>query len=161
MHTMQELFWKQQLEAATRKDQRGMRWHPLMIRWCLYIHYRSSGAYEALRQSGVLKLPIQRTLRDYSHHTEAAPGFSAEVDAMLMRAAEVTTCPERNKVVLLLLDEMHIREDLVYDKHSGELIGFTNLGDINSHLDAFEQSLSSSSDNTPPPLAKTVMVFMV
>ena len=42
---------------------------------------------------------------------------------MLMKAAEVTICPERNKVVLLLLDEMHIRENLVYDKHSGELIG--------------------------------------
>ena len=42
---------------------------------------------------------------------------------MLMKAAEVTTCPEWNKVVLLLLDEMHIRENLVYDKHSGELIG--------------------------------------
>ena len=47
---------------------------------------------------------------------------------MLMEAAEVRTCPERNKCILLLLDEMHVREDLVYDKHEGELIGFTNLG---------------------------------
>ncbi len=86
------------------------------------------------------------TLRDYTHHTEAAPGFSAEVDSMLMRAAEVDTCPERSKCMLLLLDEMHIREDLVYDKHSGELVGFTNLGSINSHLDAFEQALSSTSE---------------
>lgn len=45
--------------------------------------------------------------------------------------------------------------------HSGELVGFTNLGKINSHLDAFEQALSSSSDNPPPALAKIVMVFMV
>ena len=131
-----------------------------MIRWCLYIHYRSSGAYEALRQSGVLKLPSQRTLRDYTHHTEAAPGFSSEVDSMLIKAIEISTCPERNKCVLLLLDEMHVREGLVYDKHCGELIGFTNLGDVNSRLDAFEQALSSNSEHQPA-LAKTVMVFMV
>ena len=80
---------------------------------------------------------------------------------MLMKAAEVDTCPERNKCVILLLDEMYIREDLVYDKHSGELIGFTNLGDINHHLDAFKQTLSSSSADVPHSLAKTVMVFMV
>ena len=54
-------------------------------------------------------------------------------------------------------------EDLVYDKHSGKLIhvGFTKLGEIKSHLDAFEQALSSCSDDVPPSLAKRVMVFMV
>lgn len=132
-----------------------------MIRWCLYLHYRSSGAYDTLRQSGVLKLPSQRTLRDYSHHTEAAPGFSAEVDSMVMKAAEVHSCSEREKCILLLLDEMHVREDLVYDKHSGELIGFTNLGDINTHLDSFEQAISSHSEEPQPVLAKSVLVFMV
>ena len=84
-----------------------------MIRWCLYIHYRSSGAYEALRESGVLKLPSQRTLRDYTHHTEAALGFSSQVDSMLMKAIGIATCPERNKCILLLLDEMHVRESLL------------------------------------------------
>ena len=59
----------------------------------------------------------------------------------------------------LLLDEMHVREDLVYDKHKGELIGFTNLGDINDHLDAYEKALSG--DQEPPSLAKSVLVFMV
>ena len=114
-----------------------------------------------LRQSGVLKLPSQRTLRDYSHHTEATPGFSAEVDSMVMKAAEVESCSEREKCILLLLDEMHVREDLVYDKHSGDLIGFSNLGDINSHLDSFERAISSGSEAPQPVLAKTVMVFMV
>jgi len=26
------------------------------------------------------------------------------------------------------MDEMHIYDDLVYDKHTGALLGFTNLG---------------------------------
>ena len=75
-----------------------------------------------------MKLPSQRTLRDYTHYANASPGFSKKVDDMLMEAAEVKTCPERNRCVLLLLDEMHVQEDLVYDKHEGELIGLTKPG---------------------------------
>lgn len=78
-----------------------------------------------------------------------------------MKAAEVETCPEWNKCILILLDEQHVREDLVYDKHSGEYIVYTNLGSINSHLDAFEQALFPSSEDPLPALAKTIMVFMV
>lgn len=61
---------------------------------------------------------------------------------------------------ILLIDEMDIKEDLVYDKHSGQLIGFTNLGDVNIHLDAYEKSLNSNK-NLSPTLAKSVLVFMV
>ena len=78
---------------------------------------------------------------------------------MLIESAQVKACPERNKCVVLLLDEMHIREDLVYDKHTGELIGFTNLDDISNHLFAYEMALSD--DEQPPMLAKSVLVFIV
>ena len=121
---------------------------------------RSSGAYELLRSSGILTLPSQRTLRDYTHYVKACTGFSAEVDQMLISAAKLNSCPERDKCVILLLDEMHIRQDLVFDKHSGEMIGFCNLGEINNHLLAFEQSLSKS-EISSPKLAKTMMVIMV
>ncbi len=40
-------------------------------------------------------------------------GFSSEVDEMLVSAANLTTCPER---------ETHIRQDLVFDKYSGDMI---------------------------------------
>ena len=77
-----------------------------------------------------------------------------------IRAAKVVSCPEREKYTISLLDEIHVREDLVYDKHTGELVGFANLGDINQHLLAFEQSLSDRNSHDRP-LAKTMMVFMV
>lgn len=64
----------------------------------------------------------------HAHYANASPGFTKKVDDTLMEAAEVKTCPEHNRCVLLLLDEMHVREDLMYDKHEGELIRFTNLG---------------------------------
>ncbi len=156
--SFQHIFWQQQKQAAVRPDKRGIRWHPLMIRWCLYLRHQSSKAYEAIRQSGCLVLPSQRTLRDYSHCVKADPGFSTEVDHQLMLASKVLVCPEWEKLVVLLLDEMYIREDLVYNKHTGELIGFSNLGDINNHLLAFERSLDEPEEE---PLARSMMTFMV
>ena len=138
--------------------------HFLKSTCSLCVHCRSGSAYETLRQSGCLRLPSQRTLRDYTHYVKAWTGFSSEVDEMLVNAANLMSCPEREKYVLLLLDEMHIRQDLVFDKHSGEMIGFCSLGDINEHLVQFEQSLSeggNTSENQSPKLAKTMMVFMV
>ena len=79
---------------------------------------------------------------------------------MLNQAAKVDSCPEREKNVIFLLDEMHIREDIVFDKHSGAMIGFTKLGDINDHLLKFERSLTEDQPSSPS-LAKSMMVFMV
>ncbi len=50
---------------------------------------------------------------------------------MLVDAAKIVSCPERERCVILLLDEMHIRQDLVFDKHTGAMISFCSLGDIN------------------------------
>lgn len=41
---------------------------------------------------------------------------------------------EWQKHVIVILDEMHVCEDIMYDKHTGALIGSANLGDINHHL---------------------------
>ncbi len=48
-----------------------------------------------------------------------------------MSAPEVAEVEEWHKYVIFILDEMHIRDDLIYDKHTGALHGFSNLGDIN------------------------------
>jgi hypothetical protein len=34
------------------------------------------------------------------------------------------------KIMIMIMDEMKIQENLVWDKHTGELIGFIDLGDI-------------------------------
>lgn len=154
------IFWQQQQEAAI-KDPRGMRWHPLMVKWCLYLRHLSGSAYETLRTSGILKLPSQRSLRDYTHYVPASAGFSNAVDIQLMEAANIASCPEYEKNVLLIMDEMHIKESLVFNKHTGALVGFTNLGEMNEHLQKFEQSLEANDGNTQEPLAKSVLVMMV
>ena len=116
-------FWESQCKALSLKNMKSMTWDPVIIRWCLYLrHLSGSSAYEMLRESGVIKLPSQRTLRDYTYYTKAAPGFSNDVDEQLMEAAKIDTCKEYEKFIVLLMDEMHIKEDLVYDKHSGTLL---------------------------------------
>ena len=89
------------------------------FRWCLYLRHLSSSAYEVLRNSGVLVLPSQRTLRDYTYYTESAPGFSLDVDTEIMDTASIQSCPERERHVVIILDEMHVRENIVYNKHTG------------------------------------------
>ena len=58
------------------------------------------------------------------------------------------------------MDEMYIREGQVYSKHTGELVGFVDLGDVNNHLLAFEKAVKGEKELLPS-LAKTMMVFMV
>jgi hypothetical protein len=43
-------------------------------------------------------------------------GFSAEVDRQLLQAVNMEDCPEWQRLVILIMDEMYIREDLVYNK---------------------------------------------
>ena len=88
------IFWEQQLKMATIQDSRGRRWHPVMIKWALYLQHQSSSSYETLRSSGCFSLPSQRTLRDYSHCIKASAGFSDEVDMQLVRAPEVANAQE-------------------------------------------------------------------
>ena len=56
---------------------------------------------------------------------------------MLVKAA---MCPDCKNCVLLLQDEMHICEDIVFDRHLAAMIGFADLGKINEHLLHFERS---------------------
>ena len=50
---------------------------------------------------------------------------------------------EYQKALVVVMDEMHIREGLVYDKHSGALVGFTDVGDVNNLLANFDHCLKN------------------
>ena len=126
--SFRQLFWSQQKDAASKQDKRGMRWHPAMIKWCLFLRHQSRSAYATLRDSGCIHLPSERTLRDYSQSVESNTGFSTAVDIQLLSAANIASCEEWEKLVFLIIDEMYIREDLVYEKRTGKLVGFTSLG---------------------------------
>ena len=91
-----------------------------MIKWCLHLRHFSGSGYEAMRKSSCIAFPSQRTLRDYIHFASASAGFSYDVDQQLIEVADIVSCPEWKKYVVLLMDEMYIKEDLVYNKFTGE-----------------------------------------
>ena len=65
--------------------------------------------------------------------------------------------------MMVLLDEMHIKEGLVYNKHTGELVGFVDIGDINNHLMQVNMSLQGSraSKQALKSLSRTMLVVML
>jgi len=58
---------------------------------------------------------------------------------------------------MLTLDEMKIKEDFMYNKNTGEMIEFINLGDINNAT----QDLQKDNDADHPPVATHLLTFMV
>ena len=126
-----------------------------MIHWCLYLHHLSSKAYTTLRESGCLHLPSERTLNDYSHCYESGSGFLEKVDEQLMLASKMKSS-EWHRLVLLLIDENILKKSLVYNKHTGKMVGFVDLGTVNNHLLFFEKLVPSDSESAPT-LATSMM----
>ena len=52
-------------------------------------------------------------------------------------------------------NELYIKEDRVYERHEGILVGFVDLGSVNNHLLAFEHSLDADI-NESTTLAKNI-----
>ena len=63
--------------------------------------------------------------------------------------------------ILILLNRQVGWKDLVYNKHSGELAGFSNLGETNDQLLQFQRDLEGEKESNIPALAKTMFVIMV
>ena len=130
-----------------------------MIKWCLSLKMTSSSCYNALRASNVIKLPSERTLRDYVNWAKATTGVSDDIDQQLLKEAKLDTSPYSHRFICLVFDECKIKEDLIYDKHSGEIVGYSDLTDINNFLDAAEKASEGSIPTRN--IATHMMMFMV
>jgi len=110
-----------------------------LIRWCLYLHHRSSGCYSTLRNTGVISLPSEQTLRDYRHFAPSVCGFSTATDLQLLEQVQQQKPAHQAKYVGWVIDEMYVKEGLVFEKLTGSLVGQSDLGDVNNLLAAAEQ----------------------
>ena len=98
----------------------------MISRYCLGLASKSPAVYDDIRfdentQSGFLMLPSRRRLRDYKNYIRPRQGFNSGV------INELSVVVQRYSVIII--DEMKIQEALVWDKHTGDLIGYVDLGD--------------------------------
>ena len=130
------LFWQEQKKLFSRSST-GVRYHPMVIRFCLSLAAKSPSTYEELRNSGVLVLPSQRRLKDYRNAIKPDRGFQKGVIDILKE--ETDSYFDVQRYVVLLFDEMKVMANLVLDKTTGELIGFTDLGDPDLNFGVLEK----------------------
>ena len=74
----------------------------------------------------------RRRLRDYRNYIRLTQGFNKDVVNEIFKS--VNNFSQEEKHVIFSLDENRIQEDLVWHKHTGDLIGYVDLG--NTELNA-------------------------
>ena len=132
-----KLFWEQQKKLFSSSSA-GVRYHPMIICFCLSLAAKSPSCYEELRNSKVLVLPSQRRLKDYRNAIRPQRGFNKEIVEGVKSLTESYFDVQR--YVVLLFDEMKVQSNLVFDKVTGELIGFTDLGDLDLNCAVLDKS---------------------
>ena len=99
---------------------------------------KSSSAYDELRATNILTLPCRRTSRDYSNYVKPSTGFNPQVTEELIKTSSHLQGYQR--FVCLSFDEIKIQEKLVFDKYTGDLVGFVDLGDPEMNFSTFEDT---------------------
>ena len=86
------------------------------------------------------------------------PFLLTPLDIDLLKEAKIDTVDDFQKHVCLIFDEVRIKEDLVYDKHSCRIIGFVNLGNFSDELLELERSENNEMKQC---VATNMLVFML
>ena len=156
--TFFEILLKDQAKALTT-EARQMHWHPIVIKWCLHMYNKSHSMYEDMRSSKMLKLPSGRTLSDYRNFDYPQSGWQSKHLQNMLNRFKSAKISNRDKLGMLVFDEVKIKEGLVSDPSTWELIGFTDLGsdkDIENLDSLFE---TPKKDPLKKKLATHVMQF--
>ena len=79
--------------------------------------------------TGFVVLPSQRRLRDYKNYIHPKQVFNHKIINVLKNKIKDFSDTERFMVILFY--EMKIQENSMWSKHTDDLIGFVDLGDVN------------------------------
>jgi hypothetical protein len=111
-----------------------------------------------MRSSGFLQLPHPSTLHRYTHFADPQIGFNSALLERVVMENNIGGNAEESNNVCLLFDEMKIKSGLVYSVRSGQIVGFTDVGDIANEIGRFERRCKGEEESE---LASHVLVVMV
>ena len=137
-----EILLKDQAKALNTPTKQ-MRWHPTVIQWCLRIYCKSHNLYNEMRLSGGLKLPSGRILSDYKNFNSPKSGWHSSTIQAMKDRLEKMKAPKHAKLGGLFFDEVKIKEGLVFDSSTWELVGFTDIKEDNFESDSVKSEIAS------------------
>jgi len=121
----------------------------------------STAAYRALRDSGVINLPGERTLYDYEHAVPRSDGIFT--DKLNNLGVQVQSSEhDYQQFHSLLMDEIYISKKLVYRKSDGRLIGYVKLSEVESKIENLRESIKNGCiSERAPEVASKILAYMV
>lgn len=105
---------------------KGQRWTPHDKTIALSLYHSSPKTYRLLQR--IFRLPSVKTLRRCMQNINVYPGFNASVLEALKH--KVSTMSAESKLCAVVMDEMSIKEALVYNVEKDEIEGFENFGTL-------------------------------
>lgn len=131
-------------EIICRKLRKKDSYSPAIRSFALTLHFYSPKAYNYVRQTWDKLLPSPSTIRQWYRTVDGSPGFTKQaLHAIALRSQGSTPT-----VVNLVIDEMSIREQIIYDK--GRFYSGVDYGT----LEDFQHN------NACTPTAKNALMFM-
>ena len=87
-----KLFWEEQQKYISSSSPTSIRYHPMIIKFCLNLAAKSSSTYKdqqyySTTRTGILVLPSLRTLRDYKNYIRTTRVFNPEIIDELAKKA--------------------------------------------------------------------------
>ena len=79
-----KFFWEEQQKYINVSCKTSIRYHTMIIQYCLALQAKSAAAYNEIRfdektETGFVVLPSQRRLRDYENYIHPKQGFNHEI----------------------------------------------------------------------------------
>ncbi|XP_039249463.2 uncharacterized protein LOC120327129 [Styela clava] len=120
-------WWEVQQHLQKSNSKFGRRYPPSIIRYCLMLYAKSPSAYKFIQR--IMVLPAPRTLQNSRNAFcgSCEYGFQKSIAARIQLEADSAE-KECDKMVVLAVDEMSIKEDLVFKSSTGEVTGYVDFG---------------------------------
>ncbi|XP_071508744.1 uncharacterized protein [Diadema antillarum] len=146
--TRMKILWDQQL-TSIQNHPNATRWHPAILRLCIALQAQSPSSHELFRKSGLLALPHQQTLKQYTNFTMDKSGFKLDNLRRIISDIGLSKQEDHKRNIVLSFDEMKVGKGLVYSRSSESIIGFTTLGSLSEEFDRYARMCEGEKRDSP------------